>query len=128
MCGILNAVQAGASSVLTTLGELGADIAFGVRNYQDFASGDPYAFPHEVSPDQCEGDHNRGDQFRVGHWRRTPFVGPATRAQQPGRSCRRSDRLARPPLLASMTTRSLKRRVMWRSADRRVAARAGNDH
>ena len=55
MCGILNAVQAGASSVLTTLGELGADIAFGVRNYQDFASGDPYAFPHEVSPTSVRG-------------------------------------------------------------------------
>lgn len=50
MTGILNAVQTGANTVLTTLSGLGADIAFGVGNYKDFASGDPYAFQHQVSP------------------------------------------------------------------------------
>lgn len=50
MSGILNAVQAGANSVLAALGGLAVDIAFGVGNYKDFASGDPYAFQHQVSP------------------------------------------------------------------------------
>jgi hypothetical protein len=47
---ILNAVQAGANSVLAALSGLSADIAFGVGNYKDFASADPYAFQHQVSP------------------------------------------------------------------------------
>jgi hypothetical protein len=50
MSGILNAVQAGANSVLAALSGLGVDIAFGVGNYKDFASGDPYGFQHQVSP------------------------------------------------------------------------------
>jgi len=50
MGGILGAVQAGANNVLVALGALGVDIAFGVANYKDFASGDPYGFQHQVSP------------------------------------------------------------------------------
>jgi hypothetical protein len=50
MTAILGAVQAGANNVLTALNGLGADIAFGVGNYKDFASGDPYGFQHQVSP------------------------------------------------------------------------------
>ena len=50
MGGILGAVQAGANNVLTALGALGIDMAFGVGNYKDFASGDPYGFQHQVSP------------------------------------------------------------------------------
>jgi hypothetical protein len=50
MGSILNAVQAGANSVLAALGGLGADMAFGVGNYKDFASGDAYAFQHQVNP------------------------------------------------------------------------------
>ena len=50
MGGILGAVQAGSNNVLAALGALGIDIAFGVGNYKDFASGDPYGFQHQVSP------------------------------------------------------------------------------
>jgi hypothetical protein len=50
MSGILSAVQAGANNILAALGGLGADLAFGVGNYRDFLSGDPYAFQHQVSP------------------------------------------------------------------------------
>lgn len=50
MTNILNAVQAGANTVLAALGGLGVDLAVGVGNYKDFASGDPYCFQHQVSP------------------------------------------------------------------------------
>jgi hypothetical protein len=50
MKNILNAVQAGANNVLAALNGLGVDMAFGVGNYKDFASGDPYAFKHQLSP------------------------------------------------------------------------------
>jgi hypothetical protein len=50
MGSILNAVRTGANNVLAALSGLGADMAFGVGNYKDFASGDPYAFQHQVSP------------------------------------------------------------------------------
>src|SRR5262249_3172442 len=49
MSGILGAVQAGANNILAALSGLG-DIVFGVGNYKDFASGDPFAFQHQVSP------------------------------------------------------------------------------
>jgi len=50
MFSILGAVRAGAGNVLAALGALGVDVAFGVGNYKDFASGDPYGFAHQVSP------------------------------------------------------------------------------
>ena len=50
MGGILGAVQAGSANVLAALNGLGADIVFGVGNYKDFASGDPYGFQHQLSP------------------------------------------------------------------------------
>ncbi len=50
MASILNAVQAGANNVLSALAGLGVDMAFGVGNYKDFGSGDPYCFQHQVSP------------------------------------------------------------------------------
>jgi hypothetical protein len=50
MGGILNAVQAGANNVLTALNGLGINMMFGVGNYKDFGSGDPYGFKHQVSP------------------------------------------------------------------------------
>jgi hypothetical protein len=50
MGGILSAVQAGANNILAALGGLGVDMAFGVGNYKDFATGGPYAFQHQVSP------------------------------------------------------------------------------
>jgi len=50
MSAILGAVQAGAGNVLMVLNGLGADIAFGVGNYKDFASGDAYGFQHQLSP------------------------------------------------------------------------------
>ena len=43
MGGILNAVQVGANNILAALNGLGADLVFGVGNYRDFLSGDPYA-------------------------------------------------------------------------------------
>lgn len=49
MGGILNAVKAGASNILTALNGLALDIAFGVGNYKDFPN-DPYAFQHQLSP------------------------------------------------------------------------------
>ncbi len=50
MGSILNAVQTGANNVLLALNGLGADMVFGVGNYKDFLSGDPFAFQHQVSP------------------------------------------------------------------------------
>jgi hypothetical protein len=50
MGSILSAVRTGANNVLSALSALGVDMAFGVGNYKDFASGDPYAFRHQVSP------------------------------------------------------------------------------
>ena len=49
MDGILNAVQAGANSILTALGGVTADLAFGVGNYRDFPD-DAYAFQHQLAP------------------------------------------------------------------------------
>ena len=34
---------------------LGIDLVYGVGNYKDFASGDPYAFQHQVSPTNVIG-------------------------------------------------------------------------
>jgi hypothetical protein len=48
MTDILAAVQAGASNILTALGGLGLDLAYGVGNYKDFPS-DPYAFAPQQS-------------------------------------------------------------------------------
>jgi hypothetical protein len=50
MGSILQAVKNGANNVLATLGGLGADLVFGVGNYKDFRSGDPFCFQHQVSP------------------------------------------------------------------------------
>lgn len=50
MGGILSAVQTGANNILTALSGLGIDMMFGVGNYKDFGSGDPFAFKHQLSP------------------------------------------------------------------------------
>jgi hypothetical protein len=50
MGSILAAVQAGANNVLTALNGLGIDMVFGVGNYKDFGSGDPFAFQHQQNP------------------------------------------------------------------------------
>jgi hypothetical protein len=50
MASILNAVQAGANSILASLNGLGGDLAFGVGNYRDFETSDPFAFQHQLSP------------------------------------------------------------------------------
>lgn len=50
MSDILQAVKDGANDVLTALGAPGVDLAFGVGNYKDFLSGDPYCFQHQASP------------------------------------------------------------------------------
>ena len=50
MGNILNAVKTGANNILTALAGLGIDMVFGVGNYKDFASGDPFAFQHQLSP------------------------------------------------------------------------------
>jgi hypothetical protein len=55
MTGIINAVQAGANSVLAALNGLGIDLVYGVGNFKDFASGDSYAFQHQVSPTNVIG-------------------------------------------------------------------------
>jgi hypothetical protein len=50
MGGILGSVQAGAGNILTALNGLGADLMFGVGNYRDFLTTDPFAFQHQLSP------------------------------------------------------------------------------
>lgn len=56
MAGILTAVQAGAAQILSALGGLGLDLAFGVGNYRDFPpaspspSPSPSPFTHQQSP------------------------------------------------------------------------------
>lgn len=50
MGGILGAVQSGANAMLTSLAGLGADLVFGVGNYKDFLSGDPFAFQNQLAP------------------------------------------------------------------------------
>jgi len=49
MGSIIGAVQAGASSILSSLAGLGLDIVYGVGNYKDFPH-DPYAFQHQLNP------------------------------------------------------------------------------
>src|SRR5579862_4269538 len=44
---VLGSVQAGSGSMLTALNSLSIDVAFGVGNYKDFLSGDPYAFQNQ---------------------------------------------------------------------------------
>lgn len=50
MGSILNAVKTAANNILTALNALGIDMVFGVGNYKDFASHDPYSFQHQLSP------------------------------------------------------------------------------
>jgi hypothetical protein len=50
MGSILAAVQSGATSMLSALAATGADLAFGVGNYKDFLSGDPFAFQNQLGP------------------------------------------------------------------------------
>ena len=50
MGSILAAVQAGAGQILSTLGGLGLDLAFGVGNYRDFPPASPSPFTHQQSP------------------------------------------------------------------------------
>lgn len=49
MVSVLSAVQVGANNVLASLNALGPDLMFGVGNYKDFATGDPFGFQHQVS-------------------------------------------------------------------------------
>ena len=49
MDSVLSAVQVGANNVLASLNALGSDLMFGVGNYKDFGTGDPYGFQHQVS-------------------------------------------------------------------------------
>jgi len=46
----LSAVQTGANNIVSALAGMGIDMIFGVGNYKDFASGDPFCFQHQVSP------------------------------------------------------------------------------
>lgn len=50
MGGILAAVKTGANNILTALAGLGIDLAYGVGNYRDFNTSDPFAFQHQLSP------------------------------------------------------------------------------
>jgi hypothetical protein len=50
MTSFLSAVQTGANNILSALAGMGIDMVFGVGNYKDFASGDPFAFKHQLSP------------------------------------------------------------------------------
>jgi hypothetical protein len=49
MGNIINAVKAGATTILNTLTGMFPGMAFGVGNYKDFGSGDPYCFQHQVN-------------------------------------------------------------------------------
>jgi hypothetical protein len=55
MGSFINAVKAGAGSILMALNGLGPDFAFGVGNYKDFPDG-PYAFQHQLSPSKVVAD------------------------------------------------------------------------
>ena len=46
---VINAVKAGAGTILSTLNGLGLDLVYGVGNYRDFPH-DPYAFQHQLNP------------------------------------------------------------------------------
>ncbi len=50
MSGVIGDVQAGANNMLNALNALGADLMYGVGNYRDFLSSDPFAFEHQLSP------------------------------------------------------------------------------
>jgi hypothetical protein len=50
MGSVLAAVQAGASQILSTLGGLGLDLAFGVGHYRDFPPSSPSPFTHQLNP------------------------------------------------------------------------------
>jgi hypothetical protein len=50
MFNIINQVKAGATNIMNTLHATFPTMAFGVGNYKDFASGDPFCFQHELSP------------------------------------------------------------------------------
>jgi hypothetical protein len=56
MASILAAVQTGASSILSALGGLGADLLFGVGNYRDFEEGVTNPFTHQLSPSNVNAD------------------------------------------------------------------------
>ena len=47
MTNILDTVKLGASNILTTLAGMFPNMAFGVGNYKDFLTGDPFAFQHQ---------------------------------------------------------------------------------
>lgn len=47
MSGIINTVKSGATNILTTLAGMFPNMAFGVGNYKDFLSGDPFPFQHQ---------------------------------------------------------------------------------
>jgi hypothetical protein len=49
MGSIINAVKAGAANIMTTLHGMFPNMAFGVGNYKDFLSGDPFCFQHQQS-------------------------------------------------------------------------------
>ena len=59
MTGILDAVKAGASSILNHPGLAGFDVAWGVGNYRDFPVGtglNSYAFQHQLAPTTVKPD------------------------------------------------------------------------
>jgi hypothetical protein len=55
MGNIIAAVKAGASNIMSTLHGIYPTMAFGVGNYKDFGSGDPYCFQHQQTPDVNPG-------------------------------------------------------------------------
>jgi len=50
MYNIINAVKSGATAVMNNLHTAYPTMAFGVGNYKDFKSNDPYCFQHQQSP------------------------------------------------------------------------------
>ena len=50
MTSILNAVKAGANTILGTIDGLGHDLAYGVGNYRDFTDPAPHPFQHQLNP------------------------------------------------------------------------------
>lgn len=66
MFSIINAVKAGASNILNTLGALFPNMAFGAGNYKDFASAppDPFAF----QPQQALNTNKALTQTAINNW------------------------------------------------------------
>ena len=76
MSSIIEAVKAGAGTIVGNPALAGFDVAYGVGNYKDFPN-DPYAFQHQLYADDLHRRGHRGDRGLGGERRRRRLGGPA---------------------------------------------------